>query len=82
MTSDREPAARLKLARHLVAAVHGRAALDEAVGVLRYWGDCGAQQARQQLYAGHGARGRQIEAARVAAVVDAAADRRGDPEWD
>ncbi len=64
---------RAALAARMVTALSRRTALEEAVGVLRCWHDCGTAQARLDLV--------DDEVARVAAVVDADADGRADPDW-
>ncbi|MCX2946970.1 hypothetical protein [Lentzea sp. NEAU-D7] len=61
-------------ARRLVEAVERRAALHEAIGVVRAWsGDVPER---------FGDTEREAEVARVTAAVDAAAERRSDPDWD
>jgi hypothetical protein len=68
----------------LLARLRQRAAVSEAVGILQVWHACGQQQARADLYAEFRASGPSGEAARIIAVVDAAADGRADPDatWD
>ncbi|MGW6936510.1 hypothetical protein ACWGE0_41105 [Lentzea sp. NPDC054927] len=64
-------------ALRLVDAIARRAALHEAVGVVQAWGG-GLERLRDQ----HDDADREAEVARVNAVVDAAAERRADPDWD
>jgi hypothetical protein len=61
-----------------------RAELNNGVGIMQIWNECGRQQARADLVAEHGQAGQDAEAQRVIAVVDAAADGRSDPDarWD
>lgn len=57
------------------------AARAEGVGILRSWRNCSTGQARRDLYGEHGSHGQDAEAARLAAVVDADARGRADPDW-
>jgi hypothetical protein len=72
---------RIALAARIVAAVSRRAELEEAVGVFRCWHMCDSGQARQDLVDDGGTAGRDAEAARVVALVDAQAEGRADPDW-
>ncbi|MDT7805511.1 MAG: hypothetical protein QOI78_8944 [Actinomycetota bacterium] len=77
------PGEREAAARRLLERLRARAAVNEAVGVLRSWGACGTQQARDDLCR-PGAASQHAEARRVIAAADAAADGRADPDggWD
>jgi hypothetical protein len=57
-------------------------ALDEAVGIRGAWQGCDTGQARENLLADEGFAGQHAEAARIAAIVDAQAEGRTDPDWD
>ena len=83
-SSELTPAEREAVARNLLQRVHQRAALSEGVGILQTWRLCGQKQVRADLFAEHGRTGQDTEARRVIAVVNAAADRRADPDamWD
>ena len=59
-----------------------RAALNEAIGAVRVWDGGTAGQARARFRACDGEVQRDAEVARLAAEVDAAADRHADPEWE
>jgi hypothetical protein len=74
--ADREGAA-----RRLLSLVRQRTALDEATGILMVWGNCGRAEARATLRAPYGRAGETLEAARLLAVVDSAADSGADPDW-
>jgi hypothetical protein len=67
--------------RRLLDSLAGRAAVNEAVGVLRGWQGCDAAQARDDLTGDTGAAGLGAGAARVAAAVDARADGTADPDY-
>lgn len=71
-------------ARRLVERVQRRIALNEAVGIMQTWRDCGQQEARDDLRGSHGVAGQQVEADRMIAVVNADARNRDDPDagWD
>ncbi|GAB2747072.1 hypothetical protein [Amycolatopsis magusensis] len=71
-------------ARRLVERVQRRVALNEAVGIMQAWRDCGQQEARDDLRVEHGVAGQQVEADRLIAVVNADARSRADPDagWD
>ncbi|MFI6026623.1 hypothetical protein [Amycolatopsis magusensis] len=71
-------------ARRLLERVRRRIALNEAVGIMQAWRDCGQQEARDDLRTEHGAAGQQVEADRLIAVVNAEARSRADPDagWD
>jgi hypothetical protein len=70
--------------RRLQERMRLRAARSEGVGILRVWHICGSRQAREDLTAAGGPAGRDVEAARVIAVVDAEAEHGLDPDamWD
>lgn len=76
------PDHRATLARRLAAALTRRAALNEGIGVLQSWHSCSSGQARRDLYETYGPSGQNAEAARVVAVVNAAAQPHSDPDWD
>ncbi|MEU3627851.1 hypothetical protein BS329_09135 [Amycolatopsis coloradensis] len=65
----------------VVRALERRVAVNEAVGVLRGWQDCDAGQALADLTGDTGPAGRDAEAARIAAVVNAQADGTADPDY-
>ncbi|SES19001.1 hypothetical protein SAMN05216188_12592 [Lentzea xinjiangensis] len=71
-------------AQRITERLRLRAGLSEGVGILQVWNDCCQQEARDRLLASHGHGGQDAEAARMIAVVDAAADGRADPDagWD
>jgi hypothetical protein len=75
-------AQQLAMAGRIAHAMADRAAMSEAVGIMRSWHRCDTAQARQNLADNSGADGQDAEAARVAAIVDAQADGRTDPDWD
>jgi hypothetical protein len=56
--------------------------MEEAVGVLRAWHRCDSDQARRWLAGQPGRDGADVEATRVARIVNAAASARTDPELD
>lgn len=68
-------------AQRLVDSVTRRAALHEAVGVVRAWGGDDRGDVLERLCDQHSDAEREAEVARVNAVVDAAAQRRADPDW-
>jgi hypothetical protein len=83
MVPSDERAEQLAVAARMADAVTRRAALDEAVGILSCWQRCGTGQARRNLVDLGDLVGRDAEVARMAAVVDARADGRADPDyWD
>ncbi|WP_290056841.1 hypothetical protein [Amycolatopsis solani] len=71
-------------ARRLLARTELRAAANEAVGILQVWYACRREQARDELDVTGTAAGQEVEARRIIAVVDAAANGRADPDagWD
>jgi hypothetical protein len=75
---------REKVARRVLHRLRQRAALNQAVGILRVWHCCGEQQARDDMHSQHRTTGQDVEALRMIAVVNAAAEGRGDPDahWD
>jgi hypothetical protein len=78
-----ERAEQLAVAARLAGVVTRRAALEEAVGILSCWQRCDTGQARQNLVESGDLVGQDAEVARMAAVVDARADGRADPDyWD
>jgi hypothetical protein len=83
-----EPDVRLARVRALLEVVARRVAVDEAVGVLRCWWGCSAAQVRGELHTRYGDQINEyggevdVEAARVVAAANAAADRRADPDLD
>ncbi|MGW6937327.1 hypothetical protein ACWGE0_45265 [Lentzea sp. NPDC054927] len=78
MTSSDRGSGDTAAALRLVDAIARRAALHEAVGVVRAWG---GGDGLERLCDQHSDAERAAEVARVNAVVDAAAERRADPEW-
>jgi hypothetical protein len=82
MTSPDRDAEQLAVAGRLVHAVVRRATVAEAVGVMRCWQRCDTTQARRTLTENVGCEGQEAEAVRMAAIIDALADGRTDPEWD
>lgn len=75
-------AQQIAMAGRIADALAQRAAMSEAVGIMRSWQGCGSAQARQDIADNSGADGQNAEAARVVAIVDAQADGRTDPDWD
>jgi hypothetical protein len=75
--SERSEQWRAVSARRLQERMRLRTALHEGVGILRVWHICGQEHARDQLDV---AEGRDVEAARVIAAVNAAAEDRADPD--
>jgi hypothetical protein len=75
--SERSGQWRAERARRLEERMRLRTALHEGVGILRVWHICGQQHARDQLDVPEG---RDVEAARVIAAVNATADGRADPD--
>lgn len=71
-------------ARRLLDRMQLRTALNEGIGILQVWNACEQQQARAQLLADNGASGQDVEADRMIAVVNAAAENSADPDanWD
>ncbi|RSM63034.1 hypothetical protein DMH03_13430 [Amycolatopsis sp. WAC 01376] len=78
MTSPKPDPELLEAAAGLVRALEGRAAVNEAVGVLQGWQGCDTAHA---LNAAIDA-GRDAEAVRIAAIVDAQADGTADPDYE
>lgn len=68
-------------ARSLRVSLTARTTIGEAVGVLRDWHGCDAEEALRVLTGDAGATGVGAEAVRVAAVVDAAAEGGTDPDY-
>lgn len=68
----------LEIAARVVQALAARAAVNEAVGVLQGWQGCDSAQALDGL---SGGAGREAEASRIAAIVDAQADGTADPDY-
>lgn len=71
-------------AGRLVERMRLRTELNEGIGIRQVWRVCGQSQARDELRAEHGDAGQGAAARRMIAAVDAAADRRADPDvrWD
>lgn len=69
-------------ARHMTATVDATAVIDEAVGVLRSWRQCGTVQARQLLHEENNADGVGAEARRLARIINLDAHEETDPDWD
>jgi hypothetical protein len=70
------------MARRVTHAVVRQTAFDEAVGVESCRQSCGPVQARRNLVERDGSAEREAEVDRLAALVDARADGRADPDWD
>lgn len=81
MTRPDPDTASLAAAGRLLDSLAGRAAVGEAVGILQGWRGCDAAQALRDLAGSTGAAGLGVEAARVAALVDARADGTADPDY-
>jgi Fe-S cluster assembly iron-binding protein IscA len=79
MTAQHDPPS--ERAQQLLATLRHRAAAQEAVGVLAVWGGCDQVQARAELAEQPTTATVAAEAARVAAISDAGADDRADPDW-
>lgn len=79
MTSPGRGSGDTAAARRLVDAIARRTALHEAVGVVQAWS--GGGDGLERLCDHHSDAEREAEVARVNAVVDAAAERRADPDW-
>jgi hypothetical protein len=79
MTTQHDPPR--EQANHVLATLRHRAAVQEAVGVLAVWGSCDQAQARAELGEQPTPATVAAEAARVAAITDASADNRADPDW-
>ena len=79
-TLSRSGSWREESARELLSRLQLRAALSEGVGIFQAWHQCAQQEARDQLLAEHGRTGRDAEAHRMIATVDATARGRADPE--
>ncbi|MEV6873370.1 hypothetical protein [Amycolatopsis sp. NPDC051128] len=75
---------REETALRLLAGTRQRAAANEAVGILQVWHACAREQARDDLDVTGTTAGREVEARRIIAVIDAAATGRADPDarWD
>ncbi|MFI9454799.1 hypothetical protein [Amycolatopsis sp. NPDC052450] len=82
MTSPKPDPELLETAARLVQALEGRAAVNEAVGVLQGWQGCDTAHALDELTDGTGPAGRDAEAVRIAAIVDAQADGTADPDYE
>ncbi len=83
MHSDGSPVDRAAAARRIVDEVAARGAFYEAVGIVQ--GGVGGgdpASADERFSAGYDDAHCRAEAARMAAIVDAAADGRADPDWD
>jgi chorismate mutase len=78
MTSPSRGSGDTAAAQRLVDAIARRAALHEAVGIMRAWG---GDDVLERLCDQHSDAEREAEIARVSAVVDAAAEQRADPDW-
>jgi hypothetical protein len=68
-------------ARGVVDGVLRRAALREAAGVLQVWSGGNPEQARALLDEHRAFGERDVEAARLVAIVNAEARPRQDPDW-
>ncbi|MDX8050873.1 hypothetical protein SK571_15905 [Lentzea sp. BCCO 10_0798] len=80
MTSSSRGSGDAAAAQRLVEAITRRAALHEAIGVVQAWsGD--QDDVLERFGDRHSDAEREAEVARVNAVVDAAAERRADPDW-
>ncbi|MEU4805040.1 hypothetical protein [Actinosynnema sp. NPDC023587] len=80
---DGSSADRVAAARRIVDEVVNRGAFYEAVGIVA--GGVGGgdpASADERFSAGYDDLRCRAEAARIAAIVDAAADGRADPDWD
>ena len=75
-TSAHSPPDLTAAARRIADWVRLRADFHEAVGIAQVWGDEGSTYSTR-----HSATECTAEAARVRAIVDAAADNRADPDW-
>jgi hypothetical protein len=71
-----------RAARRITGSMDRRAALNEAIGAVRAWDGGTTRQAGARFRACDGDVQRDAEVARVAAELDATADRRADPEWE
>ncbi|MEV8437843.1 hypothetical protein AB0425_10760 [Actinosynnema sp. NPDC051121] len=71
----------IRAARRIAGSLDRRAALNEAIGAVRAWDGGTAGQARARFRECDGEVQRDAEVARVAAEIDATADRRADPDW-
>ncbi|RDI34801.1 hypothetical protein [Lentzea flaviverrucosa] len=81
MTSSSRGSGDASAAQHLVEAITRRAALHEAIGVVQAWS--GDQDDVLGRFCDRRTEAeREAEVERVNAVVDAAAERRTDPDWD
>jgi len=80
-SSARHLAGRLDAARRIAGSLTRRAALHEAIGVVRGRDGGTAWQADERFRACDGDVQRDAEVARVAAEVEATADPRADPDW-
>ncbi|MEV6717543.1 hypothetical protein AB0M48_36535 [Lentzea sp. NPDC051208] len=80
MTSSSRGSGDAAAAQRLVDAITRRAALHEAIGVVQAWsGD--QDHVLERFCDRRSDAEREAEVARVNAVVDAAAERRADPDW-
>jgi hypothetical protein len=82
MADSAERAEQIAVARRLSHALARQTAFDEAVGIVSCWQGCGPVQARRNLVGHDGAAEQDAEVDRLAALVDARADGRADPDWD
>ena len=80
-SSARDLAGHIETARRIAGSVTRRAALHEAIGAVLGRDGGTARQARERFRACAGDAQRDVEVARVAAEVEATADRRADPDW-
>ncbi|HUQ56351.1 hypothetical protein [Lentzea sp.] len=69
-------------ARRIVSGVTSRAALHEAIGVVLAQGGGDRGQVMERFCGHRTDADREAEVARVNAVVDAAAERCSDPDWE
>lgn len=81
MTSSSRGSGDAAAAQRLVEEITRRAALHEAIGVVQAWsGD--QDDVLERFCDRRSDAEREAEVERVNAVVDAAAERRADPDWD
>jgi chorismate mutase len=80
MTSSSRGSGDAAAAQRLVEAITRRAALHEAIGVVQAWSG-GQDDVLERFGDRRSDAEREAEVARVNAVVDAAAERRADPDW-
>ncbi len=81
MTSPTPDPESLAAADRLLQALVSRTAVNEAVGILQGWQGCDAAQALDDLTCDAGPAGRDAEATRIAAIVNAQADGTADPDY-